>query len=152
MADDNDAAARVAPILELLGRLSARRFDEIGELLGEEAVFDVPYADMVAKGRDAFVHMFAVVTADLFDPFQFTVDAIHPSTDGKTVIVEYRTQGRVKSNGNAYANRYVGVFHVVGDRIDLWREYFNPLIFAEATGDVVDTVLEHAGRTTDGES
>lgn len=146
---DVGVATRVGPILELLRRLSARRFDEIGELLGDDAVFDVPYSDMLVQGRDAFVRMFAVVTANLFDPFRFTVDAVHPSTDGETVVVEYRTEGTVKLNGNAYANRYVGVFRVVGDRIDLWREYFNPMAFAAAAGDVVDAVLEQAGRTAD---
>src|SRR4051794_27489078 len=143
-AQMTEVQGRAATVVELFKRLSQRRFQEIADLLTPDATFEVPYGDVVAAGRDEFVAMFAVVTAKLFDPFEFSIDAVYEATDDVTVVVEYRTDGTVKLNGNPYANRYVGVFRVVHDKIALWREYFNPVVFNDAAGDVVESILADA--------
>lgn len=126
--------AREALLRDLFRRLNERRFD-IGDLLTDDAQFDVPYAHFPEPviGRAAFVRMFDEVTAGLFNPFEFTLQAFYPCTDGESIVVEYASKGMVTTTGRPYANRYAGIFRIRDGRIALWREFFNPEEFARAT-------------------
>ena len=123
-------------VRDLLGRLTARQFDSIGELIADDAVFDVPYAapndTLPAMGRAAFLHMFVDVTANLFNPFELSAVAFYPSEDPTVTIVEYASKGIFSPTGRPYANRYVGIFRFRDGKITLWREYFNPEEFSRA--------------------
>jgi len=125
---------RETVLRDLFARLNARQF-EIGDLLTDEAEFDVPYANFPERivGRIAFEHMFSGVTAKLFKKLDFTLLAFHHSEDGVTTVAEYTSQGVIAANGKPYANRYAGIFRFRDGKIALWREYFNPEEFARAT-------------------
>ncbi len=127
--------SREVLLRDLFARLNARQF-EFGDLLTDDAEFDVPYARFPAPviGRAAFVHMFADVTAGLFRTLDFTLLDFHNSNDGVTTVVEYASKGVIAANGKPYENRYAGVFRFREGRIALWREYFNPEEFSRATG------------------
>jgi hypothetical protein len=117
---------------DLFARLNARRYDSIGELLSDDAVFDVPYAPpsegvtLPAVGRAAFVRMFTEATAQLFSKIEMSIADIYLGADADVAIVEYASQGIVSFTGRPYSNRYCGVFRFRDGRITLWREYFNP--------------------------
>lgn len=125
---------RESVLRDLFARLNARQFD-FGDLLTDDAEFDVPYARFPEPvvGRAAFVHMFARVTAGLFSRLDFTVQAFHHSGDGQTTVVEYASQGEIAATGKPYGNRYAGIFRFRDGKISLWREYFNPEEFSRAT-------------------
>src|SRR4051812_25024250 len=90
-------------VRDLLGRLTARQFDSIGELIADDAVFDVPYAApndaLPAMGRAAFLHMFVDVTANLFNPFELSAVAFYHSEDPTVTVVEYASKGIFSPTG-----------------------------------------------------
>jgi ketosteroid isomerase-like protein len=101
-------------------------YEVLAGLVSDDARFEVPYAEMVAQGRDAFVRVFSENTAHLFRDMVFTVDQVY-SCESEAVIVEYRSRAVLRATDKPYKNRYVGVFVVRDGAVELWREYFNPL-------------------------
>lgn len=116
-------------IRTLFARVSAGNYEDAAELLAEDIEFDTPYAPddyavrVVGRGpvKDVLTGM-----GSTFERFVFEVDMTYPGADEETIVVEYRSNGTVKRNGKAYANRYVGIFRVRDGAIVLWREYYNP--------------------------
>lgn len=127
-------------VRDLLGRLTARRFESIGELITDDAVFDVPYAasgegvTLPAVGRAAFLHMFCDVTKNMFDPFELSPVEFYHAQNPEITVVEYVSKGVFTPTGRPYANRYAGIFRFRGGKIALWREYFNPEELARSAG------------------
>lgn len=119
-------------VAELLARVSARRFDELAELLTHDAVFEVPYAGLVVDGREAFCETFAGKVAGMFNPFHFDIVGTYPGRDPDSLVVEYRSQGTLTATGQPYANQYVGIFAGKEGRVSLWREYFNPAALTQS--------------------
>lgn len=123
---------REAILRDLFARLNAGQYASIGELITDDAVFDVPYAPpaegvtLPAIGRDAFVRMFTEATANLFSEIEMTVGDIYLGADAGVAVVEYRSKGTVSFTGRPYRNSYCGIFRFREGRIALWREYFNP--------------------------
>jgi ketosteroid isomerase-like protein len=120
-------------IERLFDCLNAGDYVALSGLVTEDAVFEVPYADMVAKGRSEFLKVFSETTAQLFDNLTFAVESIYVcDPPPATVVVEYRSRATLRSTGKPYRNQYVGIFVIRDERIDLWREYFNPMELVEA--------------------
>jgi uncharacterized protein len=125
---------------------------DVADLLTEDAVFDVPYADasameMPVRGREAFAATFAWVVAELFDPFLLEPIEEYLGADPEVLIVEYRSEGAIKANGSPYANRYVGVFRIRDGKIALWREYYNPEVMTRAAGTILHDLTDAREQT-----
>lgn len=54
------------------------------------------------------------------------LSALHPI--GRRAVAEFRSTGHRASTDRPYANRYVGLAWTDGDRIQRYREYFDPLV------------------------
>jgi ketosteroid isomerase-like protein len=126
-------------VREVFARLSARGFDAMAELLADDIEFDLAYAPdmlpMPTYGRAAVRELVTNVIGGMFDPMTLEVTAVYPCADPSMVVLEYVSEATVKHNGNAYTNRYVGIFRVADDgRLAFWREYHNPEEATRALG------------------
>lgn len=60
----------------------------------------------------------------------------HHSVEGNVMVVEFNCEGRAVASGRPYNQRYVAVIELTpGGRISAYRDYWNPLVAAEALGD-----------------
>jgi uncharacterized protein len=122
-------------IRELFAGLSAADYDAVARLLSEDVELDTPYAPdgyfLHLAGRRQVMEALTGL-GDTFEKIVIEADTTYPSVDGETIVVEYHSNGTVKRNGKAYANRYVGIFRLRDGAIALWREYYNPDILRSA--------------------
>ena len=52
---------------------------------------------------------------------------VHPSTDGRTVTLEYEVHGTILATGAPYDNRFVSIVTVENRKITRWRDYMDSL-------------------------
>lgn len=132
-------------VLEFLQGLEAKDMDKVNNVWAEDAVQDMPYvpAEFPSRvvGRDALIAQYAAWPEVAENP-NFTDDLIfHPMADPQMVFAEYRGSVDIVPTGRTYEQVYGGLFHVNrAGKITLFREYFDPRLFAEAFG--MDASLE----------
>jgi len=129
------ADRRIELFRALLGALERLDFDEVGQLISEEAVFDFPFraANPSTCGRDAIVADLQQGMGGFLREMTFNIQAIHPCEDLELAVAEYTSRG-VTVAGRAYANRYAAFLRVRDGRIILFREFFNPQAALAARG------------------
>jgi ketosteroid isomerase-like protein len=104
--------------------------DHYFDLFAEDAVFESRYhfpgwplmiqgrADLIAAlsgyGNNIRVH-----AADSL--------IVHPSRDGRTVVIEYDVHGTIRRTGGAYENRLISVVIIENRKIVYWRDYMDSL-------------------------
>ena len=131
---------RKKTIEDLFSRLNARQFGTLGELLDDDAVFDVAYMPERAsfpnpvRGAKAFQDVFETGVASMFNPLSFEILETYLGEDPEVIVVEYASSGVAVPTGRSYSNRYAGIFRVRDGRIAQWREYHNPERMVEAFG------------------
>jgi ketosteroid isomerase-like protein len=127
------ADERIRLMQALLGALERLAFDEIGEMIAEDAIFDFPFraGAQSTQGRRAIVDDLRVGMGGFLKEMKFEVEALHPCEDPELLAAEYRSRG-VTVDGHPYANRYGAFLRVRDGRITLFREFFNPLATQEA--------------------
>jgi ketosteroid isomerase-like protein len=115
--------------LTVLETVSAGAFDQLGESMTDDLVFELPYGPAFLpnpiEGLEAWNQM-QLMTFALFDSFRLELVELHDCLDPDELIAEYRSEATVKRNGNAYLNRYIGVLRFRDGKISHWREYHNP--------------------------
>jgi uncharacterized protein len=52
---------------------------------------------------------------------------VHPSTDGRTVTLEYEVHGIIFATGAPYDNRFVSIVTIENRKITRWRDYMDSL-------------------------
>jgi uncharacterized protein len=52
---------------------------------------------------------------------------VHPSIDGRVVILEYEVHGTILASGVPYDNRFISVVTIENRRIIHWRDYMDSL-------------------------
>jgi ketosteroid isomerase-like protein len=77
------------------------------------------------EGLEAWNQM-QLMTFAMFDSFRLIPIEIHDCLDPDELIAEYRSEAKVKRNGNDYLNRYIGVLRFRDGKISHWREFHNP--------------------------
>lgn len=113
-------------------------FDTFATFVHPQAEFDWPYLPLKEfpdrmVGRDAFIAMSSAGMADC-DGYHHQVDRFYDMADPDMVLVEYHSGTTLRSTGQAYANKYLGILRFEGDLVVYWREYVNPLPIVEAFG------------------
>lgn len=58
----------------------------------------------------------------------------HATLDPQIVVAEFHGVSEIVPTGRTYDQRYVGIFHVEDGKITLFREHFEPNVFAYAFG------------------
>jgi ketosteroid isomerase-like protein len=121
--------ANRAVIATVLDTVSAGQFDRLADYVTEDLIFELPYGpDFMpnpVEGRDAWNQM-QLMTFKLFSSFALHLIEVHECVDPDELIAEYRSDAVVERNGNAYKNRYIGVFRFRDGKISHWREFHNP--------------------------
>ncbi|GAB3159470.1 hypothetical protein GCM10027290_64420 [Micromonospora sonneratiae] len=118
----------------LLDAESRRDIAAMTELVAPDLVFDTPYAPpgvpATLTGRDAFgdtLRRFIGVDGGFYRTFELDDIVVHPTAEPGLVFAEYASTGVVAATGHTYTNRYVALFRLVDGKVQLFREYFNPL-------------------------
>ncbi len=125
-------------VLDLLTALEDKDMEKFGRLWAEDAVQEMPYAP------NGFPHR-VVGKAHLMEHYSewpkisgqadFTSELrFFPMQDPRMVFAEWKGRVDILSTGRVYEQKYGGLFHVDGGKIQLFREYFNPIPFAFAFG------------------
>lgn len=52
---------------------------------------------------------------------------VHPSKDGRVVILEYEVHGKILATGAPYDNRFISVVKIENRKIIHWRDYMDSL-------------------------
>ena len=115
--------------------LQERRFDEWIELWADDGVCEFPFAAQGRPKRLSGKHdIYAYMTSY---PSRISIEAvqdlrIHPGQDPATLTVEMKVKGTATETQKPYAQQYVIVVRAAQGKIAHYREYWNPLISAEA--------------------
>jgi ketosteroid isomerase-like protein len=127
--DEERRAANRQVVSTVLDTVSAGKFDQLADYVTDDLVFELPYGpDFMPnpiEGRDAWNQM-QLMTFKLFSSFALELVEVHECVDPDELIAEYRSDAVVERNGNAYRNRYIGVFRFRDGKISHWREFHNP--------------------------
>ena len=129
MNDDERRAANKQVFADVQATISAGRFEELGRFMADDLVFELPYGPRSMPkefhGLQTWNDM-QLMTFAMFDSFRLEPIEVHDCLDPDELIAEYRSEAKVKRNGNDYLNRYIGVLRFRDGKISHWREYHNP--------------------------
>ena len=98
----------------------------------DDMVLELPYAappSVIATKATALEYL-----TGAFTMLRFSLEStdVHECVDPDMLILEYTSEGTVLASGKQYANRYIGVYWFRDGRIARVREFYNPVISAEA--------------------
>ncbi len=125
-----------AAIRQFLEGLEEKDMSKVNSVWAEDAVQHMPYVpeglpDRVV-GRDALVAQYEN-WPETAASARFTEDlVIYPLQDPQMAYAEFQGEVEVVPTGKTYRQTYGGLFHVEGGKIALYREYFDPRLFADA--------------------
>jgi hypothetical protein len=115
--------------------ITARRFDEWIDLWADDAVCEFPFA---GPGRPARL----TGKAEILDymsayPGTISIEAtqdfqVHPGLDPNVLVVELTIAGTAVQTGRPYNQQFVIIARAQDGRLAHYREYWNPLVSAEA--------------------
>lgn len=121
-----------------LESLETKDMDAFASVWAEDAVQDMPYSpDGHPKrvvGKDALLALYSGWPENSGEA-DFTSELVfYTMQDPRTVFVEYKGTVEVLPTDRIYKQVYGGLFHVVDNKIQLFREYYDPAPFAWAFG------------------
>jgi len=125
--------------LALMGQyqmlLTEQRFDEWIELWADDGICEFPFAPEDRPRRlrgkqEIYEYMSAY-------PGRLSIDSVedlrvHPGQDPGTLVVEMNVKGTATETGRPYDQQYVFIAHTKDGKIAHYREYWNPIVAAEA--------------------
>jgi ketosteroid isomerase-like protein len=127
--DDARRAANKQVFADVQATISAGEFEKLGDFMVDDLHFELPYGPAFMpnpiEGLEAWNQM-QLMTFALFDSFRLIPIELHDCLDPDELIAEYRSEAKVKRNGNDYVNRYIGVLRFRDGKISHWREFHNP--------------------------
>ena len=104
--------------------------DHYFDMFGDDALFESRYHfpgwPVTIRGRanlmealSGYGNSISIHSADAL--------VVHPSRDGRVVIIEYEVHGKILSNGGSYDNRLISVVMIENRKIVRWRDYMDSL-------------------------
>ncbi|MFD9901040.1 nuclear transport factor 2 family protein [Mesorhizobium sp. NPDC059025] len=134
---ENDLRRRtIAQARAFLDLLSAKEMTGWSNLWADDAVQEMPYTPVGfpkrVEGKTALIRHYSNLPAST-GRMAFVDRVTHPLVDPNGVLVEYRGEIEMIATGKRYDNRYAGLFRFNAEgKLELFREYFDPTILAEA--------------------
>jgi hypothetical protein len=136
MTDDESARQTTLTLMQQYQTLlTEARFDEWIELWADDGVCEFPFASperpRVLQGKEQ-------ILAYMTDyPSRISIDGVdelrvHPALDPNVVVVEMTIRGRAVETNKTYNQQYVIVAEARDGKLAHYREYWNPLVSAEA--------------------
>ena len=130
-------AANIGAVEALYAHLEDKDVPAFLALFAEDAVQDMPYAPpgfpKRVEGVAGIAELFAGFP-DATESASFSILSIAPAGDPNRLVAEIDGVIAFKGAAEPYRQRYVAVFEFADGKIALFREYFDPLAFAEAPG------------------
>ena len=111
--------------------------DKFAELWAEDAVQDMPFSPegfpKRVEGKNALLEHYST-WPKISGQTNFTYNLVfYPMQDSTMVFAEWRGDVEIIPRRN-YRQRYGGLFQVVDGKIELFREYYDPIVFQYAFG------------------
>jgi ketosteroid isomerase-like protein len=136
MTDDESIRLETLSLMQQYQRLlTEARFGEWIELWADDGVCEFPFASpgrpRLLQGKEQIL---AYMTAYPSRIFIEGVDKlrVHPALDPNVVVVEMTIKGRAVETDKPYNQQYVIVAETRDGKLTHYREYWNPLVSAEA--------------------
>jgi len=131
-AQDATALAR-----RFLQSLNAGDVDAAMSCLADDVVQDMPYSPpgfpKQVHGVDALRTLWTGLLKSV-GSIDFRIVQIQPFVDPEWAFMEF-TADLVQPSGKRYTNHYFSFFRVVGGRIQVYREVYDPLVFTTEVSD-----------------
>ena len=129
-------------VIDFLTALEDKDMDKFAELWAEDAVQDMPFSPQGfpkrLAGKANLIQHYAS-WPEISGRANFTDRLIfHPMQDATMVFAEWRGDVEIIPTERQYKQQYGGLFHVVDGKIELFREYYDPIVFQNAFGLNVD--------------
>jgi len=136
MNDEESIRLETLTLMQQYQRLlTEARFGEWIELWADDGVCEFPFASpgrpRLLQGKEQIL---AYMTAYPSRIFIEGVDKlrVHPALDPNVVVVEMTIKGRAVETDKPYNQQYVIVAETRDGKLTHYREYWNPLVSAEA--------------------
>jgi ketosteroid isomerase-like protein len=108
------------------------------DMIAENAIFEFRYRfpgwPSTVRGRDNLIALYSGYGKSIKLHSGGGL-VVHPSRDGRVVIIEYEVQGRILGNGNSYDNRFISVVTIENRKVVHWRDYMDSLAAWTALND-----------------
>jgi uncharacterized protein len=117
-------------VFDAIGEADVAR---LGELYTDDYVLELPYAKPDAVRVEGLAATLPYLEA-AFKVFRFTltITNVLEVASGDTIVAEYTSEGTVIPNGKRYANTYIGVWKFRDGKVASTREYYDPVVSADA--------------------
>ena len=125
-------------VTDFLTALEDKDMDKFATVWAEDAVQDMPFSPegfpkRVAGLANLIEHYAA--WPEISGRANFTNNLVfYPMQDSTMVFAEWQGNVEIIPTGRNYNQRYGGLFHVVDGKIELFREYYDPIVFQYAFG------------------
>ena len=125
--DDDRRVENQRVLLDFFRYLSDRNYDAGLELLGDEVLWEMPFAppSLASYDRARFAKLLHGWPGFFSEGITFHEVTIHPMVDPDRFVVEFRSEAIVAATGKPYRNHYVGFFRLSEGRIVRVREFFD---------------------------
>ena len=125
-------------VIDFLTSLEDKDMDKFASVWAEDAVQDMPFSPdgfpKRVEGKANLIRHYAA-WPETSGKANFTDELVfYPMQDGNMVFAEWRGEVEIIPTGRNYNQRYGGLFHVVDGKIELFREYYDPILFKNAFG------------------
>jgi ketosteroid isomerase-like protein len=98
----------------------------------DDMVLELPYASPPSTIEGKATALKYLTAAFGMFRFSLEITAVHECVDPNLLVLEYTSVGKVLASGKPYANQYIGVYWFRDGRIARVREFYNPVISADA--------------------
>ncbi|MEO0756639.1 MAG: nuclear transport factor 2 family protein [Cyanobacteria bacterium J06648_16] len=125
-------------VRDFLGSLETKDMDAFAMVWADDAIQEMPFSPpgfpKLVEGKENILTLYGA-WPEISGATNFTAELVfYPMQDPTMVFAEWRGTVEVIPTGRLYEQRYGGLFKVVDGRIQLFREYYDPIVFAEAFG------------------
>ncbi len=125
-------------VIDFLESLEDKDMDKFASVWAEDAVQDMPFSPdgfpKRVEGKANLIQHYAA-WPETSGKANFTDELVfYPMQDSTMVFAEWRGNVEIIPTGRNYNQRYGGLFHVVDGKIELFREYYDPIVFNYAFG------------------
>jgi hypothetical protein len=120
-----------------LDYLSSGKIDQWMDLWNENGVLEFPFHLSVypekVEGKTA-IREYIKHFPDYLE-IKFSRPKFHETEDPNLVIAEFTGDGKMKTTGRPYIQRYISVLKTTDGKIDLYEDFWNPLVLQNALGE-----------------
>ena len=125
-------------VRDLLTSLETKDMEALAAVWAADAVQDMPFSPAGfpkrVEGRENLIQHYAA-WPEISGNANFTDELVfYPMADPTMVFAEWRGVVDIRTTGRLYEQQYGGLFHVVDGQIQLFREYYDPIVFSVAFG------------------